>query len=184
MADANTVGGGLPGRPPNPSGVVFHILTGSGAGLANPPKELSPQAKAVWKRAVRELRADGLDQARFRDLLELWCDAMVYARKTADVLDRAGPLVTRRREGQTIVVTNPASREFERYFRLVRAGAHEFGFTPSAVVRLERALTGGDLEQIAGDDDAAADEAEVISILAAARQRAKAAREAATGQQQ
>lgn len=183
MAGADTVGGGLPGRPPDPTAVVFQLLTGSGVGLANPPKDMSPAAKAVWKRAVRELRADGLDQGRYRDLLELWCNAMVYARKTADVLDQAGPLIVRRREGQTMVVTNPASREFERYFKLVRAGAHEFGFTPSATARLERVLTGGDLEQIAGDDDASAEEAEVVSILEAARGKAREAREAATGGQ-
>src|SRR5438067_8957744 len=72
----------------------------------SPPRDLSPEAKGVWRRLVPGMHAAGVLTAWDVDLFAVYCDLVVRARRARELLDPA-LLITGRRDG---LITNPAWR--------------------------------------------------------------------------
>jgi P27 family predicted phage terminase small subunit len=104
-------------------------------GPCDAPEHLSARAKLVWDRLSPELEAKGLLAPRYLETFEMFCEAVVQWRIAAELVARTGPVVTGYRGS---VVTNPASREFQRYAVLVRAMGADFGLSPAAVSNIAR----------------------------------------------
>ena len=136
---------GCRGPPPKPA--PLRVLEGRRAhrpipvevpatpGPVDPPEHLAEPSRTVWLALAPELEAKGLLAPRYLPSFEILCDALVHYREAQRLLAATGPLVAGRDGG---VVTNPASREFQRYATIVRAYGSDFGLSPAAVTAIAR----------------------------------------------
>ncbi len=97
----------------------------------------SAQTKDVWARLASELEAKVLLRPRYVDEFGAGCEAVVALARAGEPLGVAGPVV--QRDGA--LVSNPASREFARYFHIFRAWAADFGLAPASLTAIARAST-------------------------------------------
>lgn len=108
------------------------------------PTWLSDDAKVIWRRTAKQLKAMGLLYEADQDILSAYANAVVNYMRSTELVDKSGVLIKGRRDG---VVTNPAVRVQRDAAMLIRHLAGELGLTPSARSRLQ---TGQD---VASDDD-------------------------------
>ena len=98
------------------------------------PLDMSPAAKTVWRRVLREMGATGVIAAVDGDALRTYCEAVSRYIYAATTLERAGPLIkaggTGARRGE--LVKNPLHQVVRDNAVLLRAFARELGLTPAA----------------------------------------------------
>ena len=94
-----------------------------------PPAELDPAAKRIWRRTVREMPA-GMITAVDADALACYCEAVVRYRQAASLLARSAPLIRGARAGD--LIANPLDRVTRGWADQIRLFARELGLTPSA----------------------------------------------------
>ena len=94
-----------------------------------PPAELYPAAKRIWRRTVREMPA-GMITAVDADALACYCEAVVRYRQTTSLLARSAPLIRGTRAGD--LIANPLDRVTRGWADQIRLFARELGLTPSA----------------------------------------------------
>ena len=104
-------------------------------GPTDPLEHLAVDARAVWARLAPELEAKKLLAPRYVDNFANFCIAVIATQKSAALLQAAGPVITK--DGN--LVSNPASREFRHYARLVRDLGADFGMSPAALTAIARA---------------------------------------------
>ena len=104
-----------------------------GPGMPRMPGWLSPDAREVWDRTVRELAVMGMAHAADSDALAVYCSAVVTHARAQQLLDAAGPLIKGHDGG---VVRNPAVTVVNHCAVIIGRYAREFGLTPSARVNL------------------------------------------------
>lgn len=147
--------GRSPGRKPKPTNLK--ILHGeSRPSHLNPaepaprdalpvcPDDVTDEVREIWNYTVRELDAMNLAHAADRDALHSYCEAVVRHRRLCRLASRSQPLITGQKGNW---VTNPIWRQVRDAAAEVRAGAAEFGLTPSSRSRIE----------VKGSDDGAQD---------------------------
>jgi P27 family predicted phage terminase small subunit len=105
----------------------------------------SAEVREVWDHALSNLIVMGVATPADRDALLAFCEAVVMHRKASAVLARS-PLLIKGYRG--VLVRNPAAAMQRDAAAVIRAFAHEFGFTPSA--RSE--LRGGGRRRGDGED--------------------------------
>lgn len=133
-----------PGPPPTPTALrVLHGETRPsrinrrepkpGSGKPRPPAWLTPEARVIWRRTVRELTPMGVATPADSAALGLYAMALAEYVAAAALVATEGLLIKGRDGGP---VVNPACRvERDRWSMVQRMGA-EFGLTPSARVSL------------------------------------------------
>jgi P27 family predicted phage terminase small subunit len=94
-----------------------------------PPAELDPGAKRIWRRTVREMPA-GVITAADTDTFVCYCEAVVRYRQSAALLARSAPLIRGARAGD--LIANPLDRVTRGWADQIRLFARELGLTPSA----------------------------------------------------
>jgi P27 family predicted phage terminase small subunit len=98
-----------------------------------PPAWLTPDARVLWRRTLRELEPMGVMTSADSTALGLYAQALAEYVAAKELVARDGLVVPGRDGG---MVANPALRvERDRWAMVWRAGA-EFGLTPSARVSL------------------------------------------------
>ena len=102
------------------------------------PADMDPDAKAVWRRVIRDMRHTGVIRAADADVLRCYCEAVSRYAAAARVYAQSGPLV-RGRHGSELV-KNPLHQVARDNADEVRQFARELGLSPSARVglRIER----------------------------------------------
>lgn len=93
------------------------------------PPEVSAEVRDVWDYAMTNLIAMGIATPADRDALLCFCEAVVSHRKASAVLAKSPPLIQGHRG---VLVRNPMLAVQRDAAAVIRAFAHEFGFTPSA----------------------------------------------------
>jgi P27 family predicted phage terminase small subunit len=115
------------------------------------PDDLSPEAKAVWERVLREVGQTGVIRGADADVYRMYCEAVVRYRQAEGLLRQTGPLVVDRHHGGA-AVRSPLHQIVRDNAVLVRALAGELGLTPAARVGLrdggEGAPVASTLEQL------------------------------------
>lgn len=108
------------------------------ADLPKMPADMDPDAKAVWRRVLRDMRHTGVIRAADADVLRCYCEAVSRYAAAARVYAQSGPLV-RGRHGNELV-KNPLHQVARDNADEVRQFARELGLSPSARVglRIER----------------------------------------------
>jgi P27 family predicted phage terminase small subunit len=128
-------------RGPAPTPTAIRLLAGTPAGKLNRhepkpagaprmPAGMSPAAKRVWRRVVRDYAHTGVLTAVDADVLRAYCDTVVRYEHAAALLEEMGPLVRGARKGE--LVKNPLHQIVRDNAVLERALARELGFTPAA----------------------------------------------------
>lgn len=100
----------------------------------NPPKDLGPEAKAIWLELAQPLYEAGILTALDASALRLLCEAQATWRKATEAIQREG-----------MVYTTPTSiQRPSPWFRIQHAAAEqilrlfsEFGMTPSSRTRVK-----------------------------------------------
>lgn len=98
------------------------------------PSYLSADAKKIWKRTAKQLKAMGLLFEADQDVLAAYANAVANYQHATVLVDQQGLLVEGRRDGW---VTNPAVRVQRDSATLIRMLASELGLTPSSRTRLK-----------------------------------------------
>ncbi len=93
------------------------------------PDTVSDEVREVWDYALTNLVAMGIATRADRDALLCFCEAVVTHRKASALLARSPVLIQGHRG---VLVRNPAIAMQRDAAAVIRAFAHEFGFTPSA----------------------------------------------------
>lgn len=142
-----------------------------GRGKVKPLWDIDDEALDVWRHATRELEHMGVLFHTDLALLTAWCQAVAFLRSAGRLVEKSGVVVIRSKSGgfSNVAVSNPAGREFDRYYRLVLAGAREFGLTPSARTRIMLGASSGDGDT--GDTGGVVDETFLQRLRDAARRR-------------
>jgi P27 family predicted phage terminase small subunit len=94
------------------------------------PDDVSDGVRAVWEYTLSQLIVMGIATPADRDALLCYCEAVVTHRRASAVLSKSQILVPGAIKGT--VVRNPAIQIQRDAAAVIRAFAHEFGFTPSA----------------------------------------------------
>ena len=94
------------------------------------PADMSTEAKAVWRRIMRDFAHTGILTAVDADGFRAYCEAVARYRQAATMLEASGPLVRGARRGE--LVKNPLHQIVRDNAVLMRAFARELGFLPSA----------------------------------------------------
>ena len=94
------------------------------------PRDLSPEARVVWRHVVREMTDTGVLRSADRDLLRCYCEAVVRYVQTQDLLARSGPVVVGARSRE--LVRNPLHQITRDNADQVRMLARELYLTPLA----------------------------------------------------
>ena len=63
------------------------------ARLPRAPEDLSAEARPIWNHVVREMRSTGALRSADRDVLRLYCDAVVRYIRAQQLLADSGPLI-------------------------------------------------------------------------------------------
>ena len=128
-------------RGPAPSPAKLRLLHGAhpnripksepvpGPGEPVPPPWLTPDARAVWDRTVRELGAMGMAHAADTDALTVYCTAVVNFARAQQLLDQSNIIIKGVEGGP---VRNPAMTAVNAAAAIVSRFARDFGLTPSA----------------------------------------------------
>jgi P27 family predicted phage terminase small subunit len=100
------------------------------------PADMDADAKAVWRRVLRDMGATGVIRAADADVLRCYCEAVSRYAAAARLYAQTGPLT--RRDGN--LVKNPLHQVARDNADEVRQFARELGLSPSARVglRIER----------------------------------------------
>ena len=110
------------------------------ADLPKMPADMDPDAKAVWRRVIRDMRHTGVIRSADADVLRCYCEAVSRYAQAARLYAQSGPIT--RRDGN--LVKNPLHQVARDNADEVRQFARELGLSPSARVGLriepERAL--------------------------------------------
>lgn len=115
------------------------------AKVPRPPSWLPQVAKNEWRRVVPLLRARGNLDLLDRASLSAYCLAWSTLKMATDSLERDGLTITGGHGGR---VRNPAASIANQAARQVRDFAVEFGLTPAARPRLEKAQDDNDDESL------------------------------------
>ncbi len=128
-------------RGPAPKPTALRLLHGDKANRINRdeppapdgalecPPEVSADVRAVWDYALENLVAMGIASRADRDALLCFCEAVVTHRKASALLAKSPVLIQGHRG---VLVRDPAIAMQRDAAAVIRAFAHEFGFTPSA----------------------------------------------------
>jgi P27 family predicted phage terminase small subunit len=114
--------------------------------LPRMPSDMDPDAKAVWRRVLRDMGATGVIRAADTDVLRCYCEAVSRYAAAARLYAQTGPLT--RRDGN--LVKNPLHQVARDNADEVRQFARELGLSPSARVGLR-------IDQARALDDLTAD---------------------------
>jgi P27 family predicted phage terminase small subunit len=129
-------------RGPRPTPTKLRLLHGDkpyrinddeplpGHGSPQCPNEVAPEVREVWDHALNQLIHMDVATPADRDALLCYCEAVVTHRRASAILAKSQVLVPGAVKGT--VTTNPAVRVQRDAAAVIRAFAHEFGFTPSA----------------------------------------------------
>lgn len=93
------------------------------------PQDASDDVRAVWAYALKQLVVMDIATMADRDALACFCEAVVIHRKASALLARS-PLLIQGHRG--VMIRNPLLAVQRDASAVIRAFAHEFGFTPSA----------------------------------------------------
>jgi len=96
------------------------------------PTDMDPDAKAVWRRVIRDMRHTGVIRSADADVLRCYCEAVSRYAAAARLYSQTGPLT--RRDGN--LVKNPLHQVARDNADEVRQFARELGLSPSARVGL------------------------------------------------
>lgn len=107
------------------------------------PATMSDAAKKIWRRVIRDFGETGVITALDGDALRIYCEAISRYEYSAEMLEKAGPLIRGARQGD--LVKNPLNQVVRDNADLARAFARELGLTPGA----RAGLTG----KAPGDED-------------------------------
>jgi P27 family predicted phage terminase small subunit len=105
------------------------------------PDDLSPEAKAVWERVLREVGHTGVIRGADADVLRMYADAVARYQQAEGLLRQTGPLVVDRHHGGS-AVKSPLHQIVRDNAVLVRTFAGELGLSPAARVGLRDAGEG------------------------------------------
>jgi P27 family predicted phage terminase small subunit len=103
------------------------------ADLPKMPGDMDPDAKAVWRRVLRDMRDTGVIRAADADVLRCYCESVARYEHAARLLVQSGPLV-RGQRGE--LVKNPLHQVVRDNADELRQFARELGLSPSARVGL------------------------------------------------
>lgn len=132
-----------PGPPPQP--LELKLLRGNPGKRSLPkhtvtptagadcPRELSPAARAEWRRLQPELERLGLLTQIDRAAMASYCEAWSDFRWSVQRIRRSGRTIE---AGNGTLIPHPAIVIKRQAMELIRKFASEFGFTPSARARL------------------------------------------------
>jgi P27 family predicted phage terminase small subunit len=95
------------------------------------PDDLSPEARAVWDRVMRQVGHTGVIRGADSDVFAMYCEAVVRYRQAEGLLRQTGPLLVDRHHGGA-PVKSPLHQIVRDNAVLVRALAGELGLTPAA----------------------------------------------------
>jgi P27 family predicted phage terminase small subunit len=104
------------------------------------PPEVSDEVRAVWDYTLSHLIVMGIATGADRDALLCFCEAVVCHRKASALLAKS-PILIQGHRG--VLVRNPAVAMQRDAASVIRAFAHEFGFTPSARSEIRSSAAGG-----------------------------------------
>lgn len=110
-----------------------------GGGPLSPPLDLRDEARIVWERVVDALGPTGVLTAADKDILRLYCEAVVRYVEAETLLSRSQPLV-QGRDGS--LVKNPLHQIVRDNADAVRKYARELGLTPAARAGLRGEIDG------------------------------------------
>ncbi len=116
------------------------------AALPKMPADMDPDAKAVWRRVLRDMGHTGVIRSADADVLRCYCEAVSRYAAAARLYAQTGPLT--RRDGN--LVKNPLHQVTRDNADEVRQFARELGLSPSARVGLR-------IDQARALDDLTAD---------------------------
>jgi P27 family predicted phage terminase small subunit len=94
------------------------------------PPEVTDEVRAVWDYTLDQLVTMGVATPADRDALLCFCEAVVTHRRASAILAKSQVLVPGALKNT--IVRNPAVQIQRDAAAMIRAFAHEFGFTPSA----------------------------------------------------
>lgn len=118
----------------------------AGSKLKKPPFLGSYGAK-MWDATIKQLEAMGLLDGADHDSLMLWCLAYDDLRTNREFIKKHGAtFVVIDQAGNKIIREHPAARGAREAWKAMRGMLTEFGFTPSARVRLGSKEDDGDGE--------------------------------------
>jgi P27 family predicted phage terminase small subunit len=98
------------------------------ADLPKMPADMDPDAKAVWRRVLRDMRHTGVIRAADADVLRCYCEAVSRYAQAAQLYARSSPLM--RRDGE--LVKSPLHQVVRDNADEIRQFARELGLSPSA----------------------------------------------------
>lgn len=93
------------------------------------PADASDEVREVWDYALKQLITMGVATKADRDALRCFCEAVVTHRKASRLLANSPVLIQGHRN---ILTRNPLIVVQRDAAAVIRAFAHEFGFTPSS----------------------------------------------------
>lgn len=96
------------------------------------PRDLGPEASAVWRRVLRD-QAPGVITAADRDVLRCYCEAVAEYLEAVRLYAASGPLI---RRGGTFI-PNPLHRIVRDTRDQVRFFGRELGLTPASRTGLQ-----------------------------------------------
>jgi P27 family predicted phage terminase small subunit len=96
------------------------------------PADMDPDAKAVWRRVMRDMRHTGVIRSADADVLRCYCEAVSRYAAAARLYAQTGPLT--RRAGY--LVENPLLKVMRDNADEIRAFARELGLSPSSRIAL------------------------------------------------
>jgi len=94
------------------------------------PKDIDPEARAVWRRVLREMGETGVITAADADLLRAYCEAVASYVRNRRLLTESGALV-RGARGRDLV-KSPLHQIVREERDAIRLLARELGLSPSA----------------------------------------------------
>ncbi len=98
------------------------------ADLPKMPPDMDPDAKAVWRRVLRDMGHSGVIRSADTDVLRCYCEAVSRYAQAARLYAQSGPIVTR--DGN--LVKNPLHQVARDNADEIRQFARELGLSPSA----------------------------------------------------
>lgn len=93
------------------------------------PDDVSAEVREIWDHALTQLIVMGVATKADRDALRCYCEAVVTHRKASALLANSPLLIKGHRN---VLTRNPLLVVQRDAAAVIRAFAHEFGFTPSA----------------------------------------------------
>lgn len=129
-------------RGPQPEPGKLKLIKGTGDDSNEPkpldedpvrPSDLGKDETVIWNHVVRHMGATRVIRAVDRDMLRMYCEAVVRYQKAHRRLVRTGPLLKGEHGG---LVKNPLHQIVRDNAELARRFARELGLTPAARVGL------------------------------------------------